>query len=204
MQALGGSNSAYSLLDQHALNPTFKTDWKSLEDFTKRLKTDHGVFTLCDIVLNHTSGDSAWIREQPEATYNCANSPHLRPACILDRAVMRLSRDIGGGMFVAKGIPKGEVSTEAHLQAARGILESHYLPKLKLEELFMVDVEATSRAFEKKLRDAVSPHNGQLIAGDGKQEKCLKVIQDPGTTMDNLLIPRKVTQFRFHIQITVG
>ena len=49
------------------------------------LKADHGVFTLCDIVLNHTAFNSEWIKEQPDSTYNCANSPHLRPACMLDR-----------------------------------------------------------------------------------------------------------------------
>ena len=73
------------MFDQHALNPDFETDFESLEKYTARLKADHGVFTLCDIVLNHTAFNSEWIKEQPDATYNCANSPHLRPACLLDR-----------------------------------------------------------------------------------------------------------------------
>lgn len=56
-----------------------------MEEFTAKLKADHGVFTLCDIVLNHTAFNTEWIKQQPDASYNCSNSPHLRPACILDR-----------------------------------------------------------------------------------------------------------------------
>ena len=56
-----------------------------MEEFTAKLKADHGVFTLCDIVLNHTAFNTEWIKQQPDASYNCSNSPHLRPACVLDR-----------------------------------------------------------------------------------------------------------------------
>ena len=45
-------------------------------------------------------------REHPEATYNLVNSPHLRPAFILDRVVKRLARDIGEGAWVDRDIPK--------------------------------------------------------------------------------------------------
>ena len=36
-----------------------------------------------------------WCQDQPEATYNLVNSPHLRAAFLLDRAVARLAIDIG-------------------------------------------------------------------------------------------------------------
>ena len=42
----------------------------------------------------------------PQATYNLQNSPHLRPAFVLDRVVKRLARDIGEGAWVERGIPK--------------------------------------------------------------------------------------------------
>jgi glycogen debranching enzyme len=175
---LGGSNSAYSLKDQHALNPDFKTDWASLEKFTAKLRSERGVLSLCDIVLNHTSYDSEWIKREPDATYNCVNSPHLRPACILDRLLFRLAMDIGEGKWVQQGIPKAEVSNEEHLQAAKQVLKSHYLPMVKIQELFMLDVESMTAQFEKTLRDCAKPQNGPLE--QMSDSKCLELIQDHG------------------------
>ena len=69
-------------------------------------RDEWGLISICDIVLNHTANETPWLAEHPEATYNLVNSPHLRPAFILDRVVKRLARDIGEGVWVNREIPK--------------------------------------------------------------------------------------------------
>lgn len=39
-----------------------------------------GVVFFVDIVLNHCSFDSEWIRDHPDAVYTPQNTPVLRPA----------------------------------------------------------------------------------------------------------------------------
>ena len=70
------------------------------------VREEWGLVSICDIVLNHTANETPWLTEHPEATYNLVNSPHLRPAFILDRVVKRLARDIGEGAWVDRGIPR--------------------------------------------------------------------------------------------------
>ncbi len=77
---------------------------------------DWGVLSLCDIVLNHTSKETGWLRDHPEASYNCSNCPHLRPAFALDQVMIRLSVDVAKGLWVERGIPKGRIHSEEHLQ----------------------------------------------------------------------------------------
>ena len=93
-QALGASNSAYSLADQHGLNVTFssgssKATLGDVEEIVDSMRSEWGVLSICDIVLNHTANETPWLREHPEASYNLFNCPHLRPAFIMDRVIKR-------------------------------------------------------------------------------------------------------------------
>ena len=82
---------------------------------------------------------------------------------------------MGEGKWSQKGIPKGEVSTEEHLQVAVSLMRSYYLPKINLEELYMADVEALTDQFEKRLRCA-----GHGKCGAAAQKRELKLNQDSG------------------------
>ena len=70
------------------------------------MRDDWGILSICDIVLNHAANESKWLKDHPEATYNLANCPHLRPAFILDQMLARVSLDIQNGKWVKKGVPK--------------------------------------------------------------------------------------------------
>lgn len=59
---------------------------------------------------------------------------------MLDRLLMHLSRDIEDGLWVEKGIPKGEVTTEEHLTIIRGLIYDHYMPQVNIFEYFMMDI----------------------------------------------------------------
>ena len=139
-----------------------------------KMRREWGVLSLCDIVLNHTAKETDWIRQHPEATYNCTNCPHLRPAFLLDQCIMKLGMDVEEGKWVQKGVPKGEVSTEQQLQTCKALLYDHYLPQANVYEFFMMDTAAVLGKFEKRVMSLDPPSIWQ--AEDGHEG--LRLIQD--------------------------
>jgi len=176
IQALGASNSAYCLADQLGLNESFssgssKATLNQVQDVVDSMRTEWGVLSICDIVLNHTANETPWLREHTEASYNLLNCPHLRPAFMLDRTIKRLAVDIGAGVWLEKGIPTGCISSQAHIDICKDLLNNFYLPKINIPELFLVDVEKTVEAFTLKIKE--TPVNTDLDA------EAMKIIQDP-------------------------
>lgn len=115
------------------------------------LRSEHGVLSITDIVLNHTANESVWLTEHPEAAYNCSNAPWLRPAFLLDRLFWHLSLDIEDGRWKEQGLPAGVVNTEQHLEAVRRLFTAEYLPMLKLEEFYLCNESAVIEQFEHHL-----------------------------------------------------
>lgn len=176
VQTLGGSNSGYSLEDQHGLNVTFQATWSDIENVVSKMRKEWGILSICDIVLNHTANETKWIYEKSEASYNCLNSPHLRPAFLFDRVLYHLSKDIEAGLWTSKGIPKAEVSTQSHLDAARALIYDEYFPKVKIYEFFMLDVANVLDEFEKKILSSDPPSEE---ANHGLSLEDIVLIQDP-------------------------
>ena len=104
-----------------------------VDDILSSLRTNHGILSLCDIVLNHTANETVWLAEQPSATYNLVNSAHLRPAFLLDRCVARLAVDVGAGRWEGRGVPRGVVGTEGALKECIKVLKEVYLPTVRIE-----------------------------------------------------------------------
>ncbi|XP_024943750.1 glycogen debranching enzyme [Cephus cinctus] len=144
IQELGASKSSYSLSDQLKLNPSFSDDDKEttfddVEEFVTKMHNEWNMLSICDIVLNHTANESPFLIAHPECTYNSMNSPHLRPAYILDAALFELTVQVAAGEWEFKGIPT-VVETEEHLNSIRHALHSHFLPLIKLHELYVTDI----------------------------------------------------------------
>lgn len=115
IQELGASNSCYSLRNQLALNPLFgDISFDDVQNFVKRWQTEFGVLSICDVVWNHTSFDSPWLKEHPECAYNVKNSPHLRPAYVLDRILWHTTLDVIAGKWEHMGVSK-IIDKEDHL-----------------------------------------------------------------------------------------
>lgn len=61
--------------------------------------------------------NSRWIQDHPESAYNLVNSPHLKPAWVLDRALWHLSCDVAAGRYRDRGVP-ALIENEHHMHVS--------------------------------------------------------------------------------------
>lgn len=90
---------------------------KDLGELVDFMKNEWEVLSLTDLVFNHTANESPWIQEHPECSYNMINSPHLKPAYLLDRILWHFSLEVGEGKWASQGVP-ASITSEDHLQVA--------------------------------------------------------------------------------------
>uniref|UniRef100_A0A5S6R4Q9 Glycogen debranching enzyme n=1 Tax=Trichuris muris TaxID=70415 RepID=A0A5S6R4Q9_TRIMR len=177
IQALGCSNSSYSIADQLKFNPQFvppdaKYGFKDVQELVQKLHKEYRVFTISDVVWNHTARNSPWLLQHPECGFNLENTPHLRPAFVLDRVLAQFSREVANGEYVAVQLPVGRWSWH-NLECLRSILLEHILPSANLHELFQVDVNALTSVFESTISGCNGPCNDPL-----PEKAHLEIIQD--------------------------
>jgi glycogen debranching enzyme len=141
IQELAGSRSAYSLKDQLKIDPSYgNVNYEDVGKVVAKMRTEWGMASICDIVLNHTGNESPWLLEHPEATYSCHTCPHLRPAFLLDFTLTKVGDDCNKGNFEMLGCP-AVIEYENHLQALRHQIMTNYLPKINIHEFYQIDVE---------------------------------------------------------------
>ncbi|XP_028857229.1 glycogen debranching enzyme isoform X2 [Denticeps clupeoides] len=188
LQTLGESRSCYSLADQLQLNPDFSTDgksysWSHVGELVEKIRKEWNMLCITDVVYNHTAANSPWIRKHPECGYNLVNSPHLKPAWVLDRALFHLNCAIASGHYTERGVPPN-IQNHQQLNALRDILWQDVFPKVKLWEFFQVNVANTVEQFRNLIQSGAK--SNERIT-EGKQH--LMIVQDPqwqrfGNTVD--------------------
>ncbi|XP_072500200.1 glycogen debranching enzyme isoform X2 [Notamacropus eugenii] len=188
LQTLGLSRSCYSLANQLELNPDFSTPnkqytWSDVGQLVEKMKKEWNVLCITDVVYNHTAANSKWIQEHPESAYNLVNSPHLKPAWVLDRALWHLSCDVSEGKYKEKGLP-ALIENDQQMNCIRKIVWEDIYPKIQLWEFFQVDVNKAVQQFRALL---IQENRKTVRKSDPKQ--LLKIIQDPeykrlGCTVD--------------------
>uniref|UniRef100_A0A914HEY4 4-alpha-glucanotransferase n=1 Tax=Globodera rostochiensis TaxID=31243 RepID=A0A914HEY4_GLORO len=143
---LGISNSSYSISEYDQLNPSFEANFAALKHFVDKMEREWHMLTIQDVVWNHAAKNAKWLQDHPECAFNCANSTHLRPAYVLDRALQQFSREIGEGKWAHEGIPT-VIQHDSHLSALRHVLSSKVFPSIRLHEFFQADVESLGNEF---------------------------------------------------------
>ncbi|XP_070513892.1 glycogen debranching enzyme isoform X3 [Cardiocondyla obscurior] len=199
IQELGNSKSSYSLKNQVKLNPSFNdgnkiVTYHDIETLTDKMRTEWKMLSICDIVLNHTANESPFLVSHPECTYNCVNSPHLRSAYILDAALFELTTQVASGEWEFKGIPT-VVDSEDHLNAIRHALHTHFLPLVKIHEMYVVDVNEIVTEFLSLARNEMPQDMNNTTTED------IVIIQDPAfrrlkSTINMQLALKKYNTYR--------
>lgn len=152
VQQLGGSRSAYCLGDQLKLDESYgNVSYADAGVIVKKMREEWGIASICDIVLNHTANESEWLVDHPDAAYSCANSPHLRPAFLIDAILQQVGADVNSGLLEYVGVP-AVIENEDHIQALKHQLTSNYFTKLRLHEFYQVDVQKHFAAFTDAMR----------------------------------------------------
>lgn len=171
IQELGSSNSAYSLKNHFAVNPSFSykdhdVGFEDIQKFVEMMRKEWKVLSITDIVLNHSANETPWIHDHPEVSYNLVNCPHLRPAFLLDRLLAQVTLDIEANRCRTLT----NITSEEDFQLLREVIFKDYLPKVKLEEFFLFDTEDALQEFTRLLENT---HENK----ESFQE--LLVVQDP-------------------------
>lgn len=157
VQKLGASRSPYSINDQLSLaqglfiredekynaNSSFflKEEQKLqlLQDCIRQLEREYRCLSMVDVVWNHTSFDSAWLIQHPEAAYSPQNSPHLQVAFELDEGLFQFTRELERGNYKERGL-SNVISDEGELARLMNFVRHDVLTRLKLWEYYVVDV----------------------------------------------------------------
>ncbi|XP_076462933.1 glycogen debranching enzyme-like [Babylonia areolata] len=176
VQELGISNSAYCVRDQHRLSPVYSTDKRltylmmpHMKGLVEKMDKQWGVLSVADVVLNHTATDSPLLERHPDCAYNMLNTPHLRPAYVVDRILYHFNLEVAEHRWQHQQIPA--CLTESwHMDNMRRILHCEVFPKYRIPEFYQCDVE-----------EIVKQCEDMIVGGRCEEPKSeeLVLIQDP-------------------------
>ncbi|SPN96615.1 probable 4-alpha-glucanotransferase / amylo-1,6-glucosidase (glycogen-debranching enzyme) [Cephalotrichum gorgonifer] len=141
LQVRGSSNSPYSIADQLAWDPYgFPGGELDLEAMILSLEEDYSMLALTDIVLNHTSPDTVWLKEHPEAGYNLVTAPWLESAMELDQKLQEISANME-----ALDLPADLKSEDDLIKVMNGV-KSQAVVAIRLWEYYALDVDRDADA----------------------------------------------------------
>lgn len=133
----GASDSPYSIYDQLQFDQNFfPRGEQDIEDLINRMKDEHGLFALTDVVWNHTANNSKWLEEHPEAGYSVVTAPWLEAALELDTALLQY-----GEKLEALGLPV-EFATVDDLNKVISGLRPYVIDVIRLWEYYVVNTES--------------------------------------------------------------
>lgn len=139
-----GNSSQYSIKDQlsisHELfdeNFPAEKRWDAFKESVSNIEKQLNIVIMADIVMNHTSPNSEWIKEHPECGFTIENTPHLAPALFVDQLLAQISNEIAQG----KNEQFPPDFTEDKLPLFATFLETQ-LKKSDLWKYFLIDIDA--------------------------------------------------------------
>lgn len=144
LQERGSSNSPYSIRDQLRFDPALFSDTKKAILFIHETTGKHNLLSLTDVVWNHTSDDSPWLRDHPDAGYNAITAPHLKAAIELDQKLLDYSDKLS-----ELGLPT-EINDEGALKKIVSGIQEHVLDSLALWQYYVFDKKETLKDLKER------------------------------------------------------
>lgn len=136
LQERGSSNSPYSIYDQLKFDSSLFESNEQAVSFISKTLSSYGLLALTDVVWNHTSDNSEWLREYPDAGYNAETAPHLQAAIELDQTLLKFSDKLG-----EFGLPT-DIKNDEDITRIMGGINDHVLEPLKLWQYYVFDKES--------------------------------------------------------------
>lgn len=97
----------YSLADQNNIDDQYfgagasrvsvEKRFEMVKETVGKLRSENGLISIVDIVLNHVANNSHWIEDHPEACFSTDLIPRLWPAWLVDEAFMKMSDEFAKG-----------------------------------------------------------------------------------------------------------
>jgi len=153
IQQLGISESLYCLRDNTKINNIFfNSDNLPEEQKSKLMKEQldkgrdiYGIGSFVDIVLNHASDNSEWLRDNPECGYNLENTPWLNCAYEFDKVLQNYSNNFCDCKTGRRFQPY--VNNENELNEIERDLWD-LINKANLYEFFMININENKKILE--------------------------------------------------------
>ena len=153
IQQLGISESLYCLRDNTKINNIFfKSDNLPEEQKAKMMKEQldkgrdiYGIGSFVDIVLNHASDNSEWLRDHPESGYNLENTPWLNCAYEFDKVLQQYSNNFCDSKTSKKFQPFVHNENELN-EIERDLWD--IINKANLYEFFMININENKKILE--------------------------------------------------------
>ena len=150
IQQLGISESLYCLRDNTKINNIFFDNNNLSEEDKKKLMKEqldkgrdiYGIGSLVDIVLNHASDNSEWLRDHPECGYNLENTPWLNCAYAFDCVLQDYSNSFCDCKTSRRCQPY--TNNETDLNEIMGDLWN-IVNRANLHDFFMMNIELNKR-----------------------------------------------------------
>ncbi|KAJ3088189.1 hypothetical protein HK102_009342 [Quaeritorhiza haematococci] len=165
----GSSASIDSVMKKKKKRLSEQEKEEALKKMLDRIRDEFGIISVTDVVWNHTSCDSEWLQEHPEAGYNLKNSPHLRPAYEIDEALMQFSHDL---VHVHK--KSDRLNTEQELLDVMDLWSTKAMPAVKLWEFYIVNVQTVVAEFRRAWEDPRSTDVSNITPDSGEDQAANK------------------------------
>jgi len=183
VQEIGASGSSYSIFDQQSIGSKIfpnggdeQTKLNKLKEFVDLSESKYNILSMIDLVWNHTAHNSKWLNEHPEAGYNTENSTHLKPAVVLDSALMNYGIELYGK----------EIKSIEHLDQIIADINEKAIKPIKLWEYYVLDVDREVELFKTKFYES-SRVKDNHIASSTFSPTFLKGICNPASERQEII-----------------